>query len=194
MELQKALKIANYLCKGLAPYCERIAIAGSVRRGKADVKDIELLAIPKRETRGEPIQDLFGNVTAPALQVNMLCEGLKRVPKIRWIKPGTSEIIDWPLKNEAKYFRGYIDSCDIKVDIFTARECTWGYQMAIRTGPAEFSQALVQKWLRLGYQGQGGMLTKYGKLVPVREEKDLFDLLYMEYVLPHKRESQLILR
>lgn len=46
MELLKARAIAEKLVEKLAPYCERIEIAGSIRREKAEVKDIELVAIP----------------------------------------------------------------------------------------------------------------------------------------------------
>ena len=37
---------AAVLVKLLAPACERIEVAGSVRRGRLDVGDIELLAVP----------------------------------------------------------------------------------------------------------------------------------------------------
>jgi len=47
MELEKAKAIAEELKELLAPACERIRIAGSIRRRKPDVGDIEILAIPK---------------------------------------------------------------------------------------------------------------------------------------------------
>ncbi len=47
MQLDKALEIAEKTKELLAPYCERIEIAGSIRRKKPEVKDIELVAIPK---------------------------------------------------------------------------------------------------------------------------------------------------
>ncbi len=51
MKLDKALEIAERTKKLLAPYCERIEIAGSIRRKKPEVKDIELVAIPKLENQ-----------------------------------------------------------------------------------------------------------------------------------------------
>lgn len=47
MELEKAKTIANTVVKALEPYCERIEVAGSIRRRKAEVKDIDLVLIPK---------------------------------------------------------------------------------------------------------------------------------------------------
>lgn len=47
MKLDKALEIAERIKELLAPYSERIEIAGSIRRKKPEVKDVELVAIPK---------------------------------------------------------------------------------------------------------------------------------------------------
>jgi DNA polymerase/3'-5' exonuclease PolX len=47
MKLEQALEIAEKVKALLAPHCERIEIAGSIRRKKPDVKDIEIVAIPK---------------------------------------------------------------------------------------------------------------------------------------------------
>jgi DNA polymerase (family 10) len=46
MELERAQSIADEVIKRLAPYCQRIAVAGSVRRQKPMVNDIDLVLIP----------------------------------------------------------------------------------------------------------------------------------------------------
>ncbi len=46
MELKRAKAIAEKLVEKLDPYCERIEIAGSIRRGEPEVGDIEIVAIP----------------------------------------------------------------------------------------------------------------------------------------------------
>ncbi len=51
MQLEFAKEVANAFIGHIQPFCSRVEIAGSVRRGKRDVKDIEICAIP---------QDLFG--------------------------------------------------------------------------------------------------------------------------------------
>lgn len=43
----EAMPDAEFLRTTLEPFCERIAIAGSLRRGCASVNDIEILFIPK---------------------------------------------------------------------------------------------------------------------------------------------------
>jgi len=47
MELEKAKAIAEQIRVLLRPACNRIEIAGSIRRRKPEVGDIELLCIPK---------------------------------------------------------------------------------------------------------------------------------------------------
>ncbi len=47
MLYEQALEIAERTKALLAPHCERIEIAGSIRRKKPHVKDIEIVAIPK---------------------------------------------------------------------------------------------------------------------------------------------------
>lgn len=45
MKLEQALEIAEKVKALLAPHCERIEIAGSIRRKKPDVKDIEIVGL-----------------------------------------------------------------------------------------------------------------------------------------------------
>ena len=51
MELLKAQTLAEALKNQLKPYCERIEIAGSIRRKRPLVKDIDLVLIPSNQGR-----------------------------------------------------------------------------------------------------------------------------------------------
>lgn len=46
MDLQRAEKIAGEVIKRLSPYCQRIEVAGSVRRQKPTPRDIDFVLIP----------------------------------------------------------------------------------------------------------------------------------------------------
>lgn len=46
IELERAQKIAQEVVKHLSPYCQRIEVAGSIRREKPRVNDIDLVLIP----------------------------------------------------------------------------------------------------------------------------------------------------
>jgi len=46
MDLQRAQSIADSVIKRLSPYCSQIEVAGSIRRKKDTVNDIDLVLIP----------------------------------------------------------------------------------------------------------------------------------------------------
>ena len=46
MQLERAKAIAEEVIKRLSPYCQKIEVAGSVRRKKPTVNDIDLVLIP----------------------------------------------------------------------------------------------------------------------------------------------------
>jgi len=46
MELERAEKLANEVLWRLAPYCKKIVVAGSIRRKKPLVKDVDIVLIP----------------------------------------------------------------------------------------------------------------------------------------------------
>lgn len=58
MQYEKAKKIADRLVEIFSPHCSIIHIAGSIRREKSEVKDIEIVCRPKTEFVST---DLFGN-------------------------------------------------------------------------------------------------------------------------------------
>ena len=70
MELLKAQTIAEGIKSQLAPYCERIEIAGSIRRQRPEVKDIDLVLIPNNQ--GQLIYQLMQMMGAPKLAGNKL--------------------------------------------------------------------------------------------------------------------------
>ncbi|HEX3051050.1 MAG TPA: hypothetical protein VHP83_10385, partial [Aggregatilineaceae bacterium] len=78
--IEFAAKVAVKVCERLSPYCDRIAIGGSIRRKLSFVGDIELIAIPKIEMRQPAEQLAFagkGNLMPSAPQpVNLLDEEL----------------------------------------------------------------------------------------------------------------------
>ena len=43
MELQEAQKFANQIVEHISPFCERIAVAGSIRRRKPIVRDVDIV-------------------------------------------------------------------------------------------------------------------------------------------------------
>lgn len=156
----EALKIATAALERLRPYCVRIEIAGSIRRKKTEVKDIEIVAIPKPFGIG-----LFEN--GIAMVVN------------QWVK----------VRGElpCKYTQRVLPE-GIKLDLFFAEEGNWGIIYAMRTGSAEYShRVLANGWVRQGFHSEDGYLYRNGAKYEVREEEDLFKLLGLMYVEPEER-------
>lgn len=160
MELSKALHIAERTMADLAPHCFRIEIGGSIRRKKAIVGDIELVAIPKTYEIG-----LFESGIASVVN---------RWEKIKGTLP-------------CKYTQRMLPE-GIKLDLFFATPENWGLIYAIRTGSANFSGALAKRWNSLGYTSINGMLHYKGKSVDVPTEADLFKRLNMVFVKPENRD------
>ena len=47
MRLQEAQKLAKQIVEQIFPHCERIEIAGSIRRRKVEIRDIDIVLLPK---------------------------------------------------------------------------------------------------------------------------------------------------
>lgn len=166
MLLQNAQPIAERLKTELAPYCERIEIAGSIRRQKPEVKDIELVVIPKHVPA-----DMFGSTTEPHPD---FCRIINALEKVKGEPTG-------------KYTQRILPE-GIKVDIFIADPDNWGLIYAIRTGSADFSYKILGgAWVRCGYKSVNGYLMEGEKRVPVREEEELFRLLRLPFTPPEQR-------
>lgn len=159
----EAHAIAEDILEQLKPHCIRAEIAGSIRRKKPLVGDIEIVAIPK------------------PYSVGMFEDGLATVVN-KWEK----------VKGEMEYGKvGYtqrILPSGIKLDLFFAQEDNWGNIFAIRTGSADYShKVLASTWASQGYKSDGGYLFRDGKRYELREEVDLFNLLGLRYVEPEER-------
>lgn len=184
--LAEAQVLADELRTLLQPVCLQIEVAGSIRRQRPDVADIELLAIPLWQARF----DLFGESNQPPIsQLELLCQDL--------IDDGTFGIRH---ANGAKYkalrFKG------IPVDLFTADPHNWGLLFAIRTGPALWSKRLVTEqryggWLPGHLQVKDGHLWRRDpdktrdvgrdNMIPVPNEAALFKMLARPFQRPEER-------
>lgn len=178
ISLRAARAVASEMIEALRPYCERIAVAGSIRRGRDWVNDIEIVAIPKSTVK-QPDKDLFGEPLGKPKVV--------RDPGFIMVVDSLAEVIVKGNPQTGRYIQ-FVTTDGTKVDLFTATPKTWGYIQLIRTGSADFSRAVALRWSQLGYNGVDGALTRFGKPVPVPEEADLFTLLGMRVPPPHARE------
>ncbi len=156
----EAYKIALEVLEQLRPHCFRAEIAGSIRRKKLEVGDIEIVAIPKPYEIG-----LFQSGIASVVN---------QWEKVRGELP-------------CKYTQRVLPS-GIKLDLFFAKEENWGLVFTLRTGSADYShKILANGWVRNGFKSIDGYLFKDGERYEVREEKDLFKISGVAYIEPEKR-------
>lgn len=171
IQWQEAFNLAVGITAKLADYCQRIEIAGSVRRQKPEVGDIEIVAIPNQSI------DMFGNSTSD-----------------HWL-----DVVDWE-KHFGKIIKGghkykQIELFEgVNLDLFIVTPpAQWGVQFLIRTGPADFSHRFVT------HKAQGGMLPGYlrvqdgaiwsnNHIVETPEEADVFSLIGIPYIEPGDRK------
>lgn len=170
MKLKDAVAIECVVFEHLAPYCEWYHVAGSVRRNKPEVNDLEIVCVPK-EFAG--MTDLFGDT------IWMRDSGfLETIRKMKAVKGDPS----------GRYTRRiYGDPARIEIDFFICQRDNFGLMYAIRTGPVEFSHYLAKRAHYKGLKIQGGMLTQGGRTIPIRDEDELFLKLGMPFVFPEAR-------
>jgi DNA polymerase/3'-5' exonuclease PolX len=165
----EVLPIAQRIVAGISPYCERVEIAGSLRRKRPLIGDIEIVALPKRAV------DLFGQ---PASSLPTELDLFLR-----------ARLGDDLVKDGGKYkqfpYAGH------QVDLFLpASAGHWGCIYLIRTGSYEFNQWLMNvQQRRAGVLFREGLLHNSQGVIPTPEEEDVFEALGLPFIPPELRDS-----
>jgi DNA polymerase (family 10) len=152
----------------IGPYCLRCDIAGSFRRQKQTVNDLDIVVQLK------PIPLYW-------LQIIKL---IRSEFDALTVKQG-DKLATLNVPFASKQGQGYV-----QVDLYRADPDTWGILLLVRTGSKEHNVKLcnlaISKGLRLQYSV--GLTDKYGNVVAGRTEEEVFAALGMPYVVPEDRE------
>lgn len=144
---------------------ERWEFAGSLRRHRPDVADIEHICIP---AFGEI--DVGGGLFPQMEQVNLLWHHLDAL-----VKRGTLAKHEYGgdggLNRWGQLYRG-VDFRGFNNEVFCADESNFGATLAIRTGPADFSKRLVTGLLRLGRRNKDGKVWRCEPCPSCRDRRD----------------------
>lgn len=198
-------RIAAELILALGPYCERIEVAGGVRRQKPYPHDVELVAVPKYRDVAEGLFDpVRENLLDTAITFLLKGGFIQPAPKHKSHRGEKTFETAAPFSEKLKSFIFLGE----KVDLFTVTPpAQWGPIFTIRTGDAIFTHRLVSKgWPRGIYFRDGGLyqhVDLHGRYIPdgqghpanscnwVRleapEEADVFRILGLDFVPPEKR-------
>lgn len=175
----EAESIANKVRQHIAPVMDRVEVAGSIRRQKEVVGDIEICGVPADRARLIALLGELGQL----------------------IKPGVPGAVPWTPKLEAKYLRVRLAE-GMNLDVFLATPQNWGGLFMMRTGSGAspdgnafhgFVPGIFGRWKKMS---GGGRMTDCMPTMPtgeqlwVPEEQDFFDLLEMNFVPPEQRVTK----
>ena len=177
----------------LGCFCERWKIAGSIRRKKRLVGDIEVVYIPRMVEKkpASTVQQDFGFLSSEVEKVAALKEELDAL-----IEKGILEKRIFE-KGQTMYgpnlqFVRHVET-GIPIDFFACCHETWYTTLVTRTGSAEWVKELARRANEQGYNwnpGGKGFTKMSDKSVvePVRSEEEAFQFLGMPVLPPEERE------
>ena len=180
---QLAMDVAAIICRELKPLTERLIVAGSLRRRKREVGDIEILYIPKYEERQAPEELL-----PKPIQVNLVDEYLNRLLREGAIarRSSVTGSVAWGEKNKLAVWC----ADGIPVDLFSATEANWFNYLVCRTGSAENNLAICNAAIARGLKWNPygvGFSYPNGNTIEVKSEQDVFLHAGLEYKEPCDR-------
>ena len=161
LDLKDAEILAHRIKAAVEAHCERIEVAGSIRRQKPTVPDIDFVVVAKSGSDWQGINEILRS-----LKAKPNCSG--------------SQLIKAYLPCQNGLFQ---------VDFYRAKPSTFGIHLLIRTGSADHNMWLagyaISKGMRLKYS-EG--LIKDGKPIAGEDEKGVFDALGLPCPSPSERE------
>ena len=197
----------------------RAEVAGSIRRSRPTVHDIDLVVVPGIDTIEQVIEgNLFGEKTKVEVvrmlePLDRLCDGATLfdvLPRVNAELPaykaeealvglylernGAARPKSWEngiLKFVCRKPNAVWDG--IPLDVYVTSMERFALTLLIRTGSAEHNIRLAQRAKQLGMtlHADGlGVEDADGRITPVHDDKDLFELLKIPYLRPPDREKR----
>jgi DNA polymerase/3'-5' exonuclease PolX len=193
MTLATAQKYAAQIVEWLLPNCERIEIAGSIRRQRPEVNDIDIVCIPKQTVYTDMFKVETGRQNHlwmflinyvnnhPSRNVVASVATGERVRIIQGDQPGCKQMI--------------IQLPKVQLDLWFADESNFASRLLMRTGSKEHNI-----WFAQRAQDRGGKWNPYEGLwlnnrrLPAATEADLYTALGVSPVDPINRELHWVQR
>lgn len=171
MELTKAREIAETLKSFLEDSCTRIEIAGSIRRQKPEVGDIELLCIPKFDAGIDQLDSELQRM----FYLGILAFRLNKLGR-KVYGPKNKLLV-------------HVES-GIGVDIFSTTEECWPVSLVVRTGGKKTNQRIAMAAIAMGarFNAYGSGFTGRDFEVVCHSEREVFQAVGLPYLEPWERE------
>jgi DNA polymerase/3'-5' exonuclease PolX len=178
-----ACEVARELVAILEPVCERLIVAGSLRRMKAEVGDVEIVYIPKTEVRQVP-GDMFAR--GP---VNLADEAIAQA-EISSILEKRLSVTGSPAFGPKNKLMIHTRT-GVPVDLFATTAEAWFNYLVCRTGSAENNTRLATAAQRCGFTWHpyrsGFTDLSTGRSIIVKSEEDVFRIVGLPYLEPKDR-------
>lgn len=179
----EAEKVAEQIVRIMEPKCLRIIVAGSLRRRKADVGDVEILYISRVGCdRG---RDLFDGTNF--YEADIAIADMERAAVLhRRQNVKGSEMFGEKNKLMVHSVTG------IPVDLFAATEENWWNYLVCRTGGAASNTRIATKAKAMGYRwnpyGAGFTRLSDDAQFPMLSERAVFEHVGLAYEEPWERQ------
>jgi|SRR5215831_488755 len=202
MHRPEAVEIAKAFVAEIEGCCDRLVVAGSLRRRLAYVGDIEIVCTPTVDTVDLAVPEMFGERVQRLRKdrLNVRLEQMLELGEVskRVDKNGATR---WGPAIKLLEFRG------APIDLFAPAEPErFGWILVLRTGPAAFARQLVLPikddlgrprrtkdgrpgLLPVGLRPRDGWLTRpaSAERLPTPDETDVFALYDLPYREPWER-------
>lgn len=180
---EKALAVAKVLCDCFKGSCERLIVAGSLRRRKAEVGDVEILYISRRTK--VPKVELFGEQPEAdemefAIERLLTCGTLEK-------RPSKIGVFTWGPENKLAIHR----PSGIPVDLFATDSKRWFNALVCRTGGKDNNLLITTTARRQGWSfeayGSGFHKLDGSERHDTTSERDVYEFLGLPYREPWER-------
>ena len=176
-----AMEIAVEIMNRLRLACERLVVAGSLRRQRLTVGDIELLYIPRVEERGDP-GDMFARRTVNLVDIEIATMEREGVLVRRKNTLGR-EMFGSKNKLMVHVASG------IRVDLFSTTVASWWNYLVCRTGPAELNERICCAAKAIGWKWRPyeAGFARGGEMRAMGSEEEVFAFVGLAYMRPGYR-------
>ena len=180
MKLDFATACASKLAAWLAPFCQRVEIAGSIRRGRLVIGDVDLVILPTVRTVRNLLGDQDGAVNETAVEI------IARANRDGWrVMQAGEETIQIETPKPPR----------VQVDFFFATEASWASVLLCRTGSREHNVWICSEATRRGLHWKPNRgLMRGDELLPTTSEREIYERLGLTYLEPSQREQHLLPR
>ena len=186
MTLAEAQKIAEATRALLEPFCERLEVAGSIRRKRPICNDVDIVAIPKVKEH----KNLLGEIDSR--------EDLLRQALIDYARANRPKVFWTSGKEPEKGAQNLIlQGPKCQLDVWLATPATWTTRLITRTGSMQHNiwvakRALARRCKFYSYEGLYSFAA--GALMQPDSEERFYEALGLPFIPPEKREATHLMR